>query len=178
MLRLSWSFLQAWVFIEISKIVPCAIPKRFNAVGFRNDEIWFKNRKLASVHLRKTRILVLWNTLEFFIVSGHFPSSTWPRRMFRGQSGCNHRVSNWHFLCKNMGFVWLPERSLLTTGQCYFLRQILSPALSAASVPSIGRVSPCRNRTASHRIRCKLCVGVVICNLNFLALVINGVLSG
>ena len=129
MLLLSWSFLQAWVFIEISKIVPCAIPKRFNAAGLRNDEIWFKNRKLASVHLRKTRILVLWNTLEFFIVSGHFPSSTWPRRMFRGQSGCNHRVSNWHFLCKNMGFVWLPERSLLTTGQCYFLRQILSPAL-------------------------------------------------
>ena len=51
MLRLSWSFLQAWVFIEISKIVLCAIPKRFIAVGFRNDEIWFKNRKLAWVHL-------------------------------------------------------------------------------------------------------------------------------
>ena len=59
MLRLSWSFLQAWVFIEISKIVLCANPKRFIAVGFRNDEIWFKNRKLAWVHLGKTRILVL-----------------------------------------------------------------------------------------------------------------------
>ena len=35
----------------------------------------FTSRKLALVHLRKTRSLVLWNTLEFCIVSGHFPSS-------------------------------------------------------------------------------------------------------
>ena len=35
-------------------------------------------------------------TLEFSIVSGHFPSSPWPRRMVRGQSGRNHRVLNWH----------------------------------------------------------------------------------
>ena len=128
MLRLSWSFLQAWVFIEISNIVLCAIPKRFIAVGFRNDEIWFKNGNLAWVHLGKTRIFVLQNTLEFCIVSGHFPSSPWPRRTFRGQSGRNHRVSDWHVPCQNRSFVWFAERPLLTTGQCCFLRKILSPA--------------------------------------------------
>ena len=129
MLRLSWSFLQAWVFIEMSKIVLCAIPKRCIAVGFRNDEIWFKNRKLALVHLGKTRIFVLWNKLELSIVSGHFPSLPWPRRMVRGPSGRNHRISNWHVPSKNRSFVWFAERPLLTTGQCCFLRQILCPAL-------------------------------------------------
>ena len=86
------------------------------------------------MHLEKTRILVLRNKLEFCIVSGHFPSSNWPRRMVRGQSGRIHRVYYWHVPCKNRSFVWFAERPLLTTGQCcYFAPNSISRLTSAAS---------------------------------------------
>ena len=77
-----------------------------------------------------------------------------PRLPLRPRLRLQFRVSDWNVPCKNRSFVWFPNRSLLTTGQCSFLRQILP---DKCCLPSMGRVSPCRNRTASHIIRCKLC---------------------
>ena len=127
------------------------------------------------MHLRKTRILVLWNKLEFCIVSGHFPSPPWPRRMVRGLSGRNHRVSNWHVPCKNRSFVWFAERPLLTAGQCRFLRQILCPALEVLPPLYGARFYMYKSQSKSHN-SLWIVWRVVIRNLNFLALVIKGVL--
>ena len=166
----AWSIPHALWRTRLATLVPCTAQDlcfKIRRVGWLKINLKFSRTATErEIHLR-IKSTTLANILlhhgfkhgggkkEFSIVSGHFPSSPWPHRMVRGQSGRNHRVSNWHAPCKNRTFWRFDERPLLTTGQCYFLL-FISPY--KCCLPSMGRViSPYRNRTASHRICCKLC---------------------
>ena len=50
----------------------------------------------------------------------------------------------------------LPKGRYLLQACVVFCAKFYLPPYKCC-LPSMGRVSPCRNRTASHRIRCKLC---------------------
>ena len=98
---------------------------------------------------------------EYIIILNCFQTfplfAPWPRRMVRGQSGrAFSRVFNRHVPRTNRSFVWFAKGRYLLQASVVFCAKFYLPPYKCC-LPSVGRVSLCRSRTASRRIRGKLC---------------------